>query len=368
MKCFDIHLHAAAPESLERTFAYHLDYLAYTDTERAAILSIPSHAGGMKYGETCYMQNPRALFYKLALPGRAYAFYGLEQDKTLTEAERRRDLLRQVETAHRVGFDGVKLLEGKPSLRRELPYLLSSPDYEDMFAYLEERQIPVLLHNADPAFFWDKDKVQPWHITLGWYVEETQLRKHEMLEDVMTVLKRHPGLHLTLAHMGFMSDSIEDAERFFSYENTTLDVTPGGEQLIAMAREWEKWGPFFEKYGDRILFGTDRDGREPWDPADFRDDPYLAAPFLKSFFLCDGVGTYGEESYRGVGLSEAAAERLFYSNALRLLGEPRLVDEDYFWARVAALEGYYADDEARLSDLRFMRKHLGRPSVAEARP
>ena len=139
MKYFDCHLHSSAPEALADTLAYHKDYLAGTDTERAVVLSIPSHADGTKYGETSYLQNLKALFYKLAFPGRLYAFYGLEHDMTMTEGERRRHFLRQVENAHAVGFDGVKLLEGKPSLRRERPYVLSSPSYEDMFNTAERR-------------------------------------------------------------------------------------------------------------------------------------------------------------------------------------------------------------------------------------
>ncbi len=359
MKRFDSHLHIAAPEPLADAFAYHKDYLAGTDTERAVMLSIPSHADGLKYGTTSYLQNLKALFYKLAFPGRLYAFYGLEHDMTMTESERRGHFLRQVENAHAVGFDGVKLLEGKPSLRRERPYILSSPSYEDMLAYLEEKEIPVLLHNADPGFYWDKDKVQPWHITLGWYVEETQLRKHEMFEDVMTVLSRHPRLRLTMAHMGFTSDSIDDARRFMSYENTCFDTTPGAEQLIAMGKDWETWHPFFVEYQDRILYGTDRDGREEWDTPDWRDDPWCAAFFLQNFFLTDTEHILGEDTYLGVGIEKEIAEKIFYKNAYRILGEPREVNTAYFREKLAVLTKYYEKDEKMSADLAFIKKTVG---------
>ena len=73
MKYFDLHLHTAAPKPLAETLAYHKDYLDGTDTERAVVLSIPSHADGLPYGQTSYMQNVKALFYKLYFPHRLYA-------------------------------------------------------------------------------------------------------------------------------------------------------------------------------------------------------------------------------------------------------------------------------------------------------
>ena len=63
--------------------------------------------------------------------------------------------MRQVKRFMAMGYDGIKLLEMKPMLLRNLGQAwLSKPCYEEMFGYLEEKQIPVLLHVNDPETFW----------------------------------------------------------------------------------------------------------------------------------------------------------------------------------------------------------------------
>ena len=97
----------------------------------------------------------------------------------------------------------------------------------------------------------------------------------------------NPELKLELAHFGFMSYDVAEAENFLSYKNTFFNLTPGGEQLINMSCEWDRWLPFFKKYHDRILYGTDfyafpkKDEKEWWIAFRRRHD------FLRRFFETD---------------------------------------------------------------------------------
>ena len=112
-----------------------------------------------------------------------------------------------------MGYDGIKLLEMKPMLLRNLGQAwLSKPCYEEMFGYLEEKQIPVLLHVNDPETFWKRETCPSFAIERGWcYEDESYATKEEIYQEMEKVLKTHPRLKVVLAHFYFLSDDIRRA-------------------------------------------------------------------------------------------------------------------------------------------------------------
>ncbi len=124
-----------------------------------------------------------------------------------------------------------------------------------------------------------------------------------------------------------MSYDIKEAEHFLSYPNTLFDTTPGGEQLINMQKSWDQWLPFWEKYPDRILYGTDyyafpKD--ENWETAFWR-----RTKFLREFLETGTEHEYLGESFRGVKLDERLLSKICYGNAERIFGTPQKIDEEY---------------------------------------
>ena len=103
------------------------------------------------------------------------------------------------------------------------------------------------MHIANPDENWDLDNASEYAIQQGRVYASTYISKDEITAQLFNVLEKHPKLKLTVAHFGFFSKNYSDAERFMSYENSVLDITPGGEQLINMSKDWLKWQPFFEK-------------------------------------------------------------------------------------------------------------------------
>ncbi len=54
-----------------------------------------------------------------------------------------------------MGFDGVKMMEGKPNRRKLLARRLDDPIFDGYYRFAEENGVPLTLHLADPAYFWD---------------------------------------------------------------------------------------------------------------------------------------------------------------------------------------------------------------------
>lgn len=162
------------------------------------------------------------------------------------------DALTQYEELMEIGIDGLKILY-KPDIEKLLSLPINHPFYEELFAKAEKDQTPILWHVADPESFWSPERRGRNHYGDGIYPSfETLFRQ------TFGVLKKHPRLAVTFAHFLFLSDRPEILESIFDhYENVSIDVTPGTEMYVNFTRDLPFYRAFFEKYADRILFGTD---------------------------------------------------------------------------------------------------------------
>lgn len=95
-----------------------------------------------------------------------YVFGGLRRELyRLSEPELSDALVREAERLMDRGCAGIKMLEGKPQIRKTHPIPdFDRPVWEPYWSLLEERQIPVYFHVNDPEEFWDPKKYQstPW--------------------------------------------------------------------------------------------------------------------------------------------------------------------------------------------------------------
>ena len=119
----------------------------------------------------CVWGNLELLDIKKKAPEKIYAYACLHT--TGEGAPEADELLRQVQAYHKVGFDGMKLLFGKPELRKAYGVSLCDECYDPMYDFLEKNNIPVLLHSNDPVEFWDKERIPKWAIGAGYYCDET---------------------------------------------------------------------------------------------------------------------------------------------------------------------------------------------------
>lgn len=353
MKIFDAHLHSTKPFPVEKSIENYKQYIKWTNTEKLAFLSLPCY--------NVYGQNIKNLFYKEVFSPNGYAFAGLEYHPYQSKKELSEQFLAQVKLYSQVGYDGIKMLEGKPFYRKELGYGLADDCYDKAFGYLEEKQIPIILHNADPEENWDYDRLCEWGKTHNWFVGPDQPTKREFYDEVIKVLKKHPRLRLTMAHFGFTSEKIEEAEEFLSYPNTMLDTTPGGEQFMHFLENERAWKEFFVKYQDRIIYGTDTynyytDDEEEWYRA-MTSRPNL----VKDFFASNQESAYlGEPNFKfkGWDFPKAITDKIFFGNAYREFGEPKPIDYLYMLEKLEALKGCFADDSLDEQDRLYMLNYV----------
>ncbi len=260
MKKFDIHTHfgpATASHSIEELYRKLLGDMNNSEVDKFAIMV----SGGLG-NETCRERLENALWFKEQQLGRVYVFGGLffeGYDATNLDGYGGK-LVAELEELMALGCDGLKILFGKPGLRKALGVSLDDSVLTPLFNKLEETNFPVLWHIADPAEFWDSDPrpVPQWADGKGWTYDDSYPAYELIKAEAENVFNRHPKLNLVLPHFYFMSEDLVAAAEFLErHPNISIDTAPGVEMCHNCSTKVDAAREFFIKYDSRILFGTD---------------------------------------------------------------------------------------------------------------
>ena len=337
MKVFDGHLHTfrfkvPVRESID-LFKRQFERF---NVEKMTFLALPLDAlpGKVEFDKTDLLDNLRAIYFKSVFSPNAYAYAGLEyigldmKDKKAVSE----DLLRQVKEYKKVGFDGMKMYEGHPNMRKLHGYSLDDEVFDPYYDYCEKEGFPIIMHLANPAEFWDASQVSDYWKARGCYFDETYPSFDDFHSEILKRLEKNPKLKFSLAHWGFLTYNKKAAERFMSFENTTLDVCPGGENFFRILADKGYWIPFIEKYANRITYGTDSYNFEYDNEANWLKMTGNRPAFVQNFFQT-GLSEehdYAGRKYTGIGLQKEVVEKIFYDNLCKMLGSPNVIAYDYF--------------------------------------
>jgi predicted TIM-barrel fold metal-dependent hydrolase len=350
----DGHVHFSDPERMEDL----LELMDIVPMMRANLVSTPNSrpvaASGVNH-------NPALIAFKARHPGRVYLSGGLDYVQAFADRSRAAERLgAQVRTLKRIGFDGLKLIEGKPTARRRFLLPLDAPEYEGMWAALEASGLPVVWHVADPEEFWDPERCPPFARERGWcYADDGYPSKESLYAEVDHVLARHPRLRIIFAHFYFLSADLERAERFLDAHPTVcFDLTPGSEMYDNFTRNYDAARAFFLRYQDRLVYGTDissrglaRDKRGSlalaWlVRASLERDDLFTVPGREGFMPAD------LEGHRGLALPREVLAKIYHANLERLYGplpaplnrEAALAELERLAGEVDALAGGEAEE------------------------
>ncbi|WP_339875263.1 amidohydrolase family protein [uncultured Algoriphagus sp.] len=193
---------------------------------------------------------------------------------------------------------------------------VNHPDLDAVWAKAGELGIPVIIHSADPAQFW-----QPMNANNERWLE---LKTHpnrmrgadnpapfeQIIAEQHDVFKKHPETTFINAHMGWMANDLDAASAHLDkYPNVNFGI---GAVIAEFGRQPRRAKEFFEKYQDRLLFGKDAYNKEEYYTY-FRvletEDEYF--PYYKKY--------HAFWAMYGLGLSDEVLKKLYYKNALRIV-------------------------------------------------
>ena len=277
-----IHLHVESP--LEETIEVFNKVTEHFNYENIALQALPYYD---------LVNNHKALYLKSQIKG-AYADIGLHHNGETQEYYED-----QIKIAYACGCDGVKLFEGKPQYRKELGIALDDSRFDKFYAFLEEKQLPVVMHFGDPREFWDIERIPKWALERGWLYDESFVHFNAAQQEVEGILEKFPKLHLILAHFFFVSDDINYAERFIGSEGTLGIITKAQIRIFDQPEVRRFRGFLFQDMTG--AFKASRELLQKFKPSVMRlYDEAETASLIKKIVGVERKGAFMNIAYEGV--------------------------------------------------------------------
>ncbi len=136
-------------------------------------------------------------------------------------------------------------VEGTPN-----EFRIDHPKLEPIFQALEDNQLPLLIHVADPDTYF----------TLHYQDVAKYGTKDENLLQLENVMQRHPKIKFQIPHFGAQPEihRLPNLSRWLdTFPNIVIDTASSRWMARELSKDPENARKFLIKYANRILFGTD---------------------------------------------------------------------------------------------------------------
>ena len=320
-----IHMHRWRYDESGETFIHGLEeYRRACGLKYIALASLPS--GNPIPVPRDVSNNIICAFYKLANEN-TFAYGGfIYPSYPANEAEMENmSLVTQLDELNEIGFDGVKMLEGKPNLYARVGKPLDSAFFDGAFEKMEKEGTYLLMHAADPERFWESGTEEEKR--KGWfYGDITRFPTSESIySQIDNILEKYPELNLCLAHFFFCSEKPQRLEKMFEkYKKFSVDITPGGEMYLGFEKNPSYFKEFFTKYQDRICFGTDME----YDPR-IEGGVWICDRVYRYLATDEVISSFEDHMIKGIKLPNEAVQKIFSDNLTAKLGtSPKPINKE----------------------------------------
>jgi predicted TIM-barrel fold metal-dependent hydrolase len=192
---------------------------------------------------------------------------------------------------------------------------IDDPALDPVWQAAARLKIPVFIHTADPAEFWQPIdyKNERW-LELALFPNRRYGEEFPSFEQLAQerdrMIKRNPNTTFVVAHMAWYANDLPRLSRMMNeMPNMLVEV---GAVLYDIGRQPRAMRDFFERYQDRILFGKDS-----YQPEEY---PY----YWRVFETRDDYFDYYRDYHAfwklyGIDLPDAVLRKVYYENALRIM-------------------------------------------------
>lgn len=199
---------------------------------------------------------------------------------------------------------------------------VDDPAMQPVFATCARLGIPVLIHVADPAQFWQSHD----RFNEKWLELKLRPRRkrsggpgfEQLIAERNRMIARHPDVQFILAHMGWHGNDLGKLGALLDrHPNVHVDIAA---VLYELGRVPISGREFLIRYKDRVLFGKDSYAPDEfpyyWRVLESRDEYF---PYYRRY--------HAHWRMYGLGLPDEALRAIYHQNALRLI--PR-IDKSIF--------------------------------------
>ncbi len=191
---------------------------------------------------------------------------------------------------------------------------LDDPRMDPLLEKCADLRIPVSIHVADPIWMYQKMDASNDGLmnAYSWRLDnQPDIVGHSGMIDILErAVKRHPRTTFIAVHFANLDyDLARMGQILDRYPNLYADISARYAETAVTPRFTAQ---FYEKYQDRLLYGTDMGFNEDMYRLTFRMleslDEHFYAPIFEYHW-----------SYSGFGLSDSVLKKVYRTNALKVL-------------------------------------------------
>ena len=245
-------------------------------------------------------------------------------------AKTQADLIQQ---AKNDGARGLKVVKRLGLVVRDSDGKLIKVDdarFDPMWDAAGQLGLPVAIHVSDPAAFFRpidrfNERFEELNNHPDWSFHGKDFPSNEELLDARDrVIARHPKTTFVVLHVGNFAENLAHvSQRLDRFPNMQVEI---GARIGELGRQPRAARRFFEKYQDRILFGTDATPNGFQTPQQlYGDELYqIYFRFLETEdeyfdYAPTKVPPQGRWKIYGLGLPDSILKKVYHQNAERVL-------------------------------------------------
>jgi predicted TIM-barrel fold metal-dependent hydrolase len=267
-------------------------------------------------------------------PGKFYCFtmsnLAQPSDKPLFKDDRRfvSECIETLNDHVQQGAKGLKVLKELGLRYHDGDGKLINCDDERLAPVWEEAgrlNIPVLIHQADPAGFFEPVTPENEHYESvlkypSWsFADPKYPRKIDLLKRRDNLVRQHPNTIFILPHFGNYAENIGYVAQFLDEnQNAYIDFSA---RLDELGRQPYTSREFFIKYQGRIIFGTDMPANIETSAEMYRTYFRFLETYDESFYSPDYDGTFERTRWPicGIGLPKEVLKKIYYENIVKII-------------------------------------------------
>lgn len=193
----------------------------------------------------------------------------------------------------------------------------NDPCFDAIIDKCGELGLPINFHAGDPIWMYEPlDEHNDGYMNAAnWAIDLSvpgMLNLDEVVATFLDAVKKHPNTTFIAAHLINLSHDYERLGAVLdTYPNLYIDNSARHLETCATPRATKK---FYEKYQDRIVFGTDNDPERSMYRLEWR----ILETEDEHFYAEDGYSYHWP--LHGLGLSDDILKKVYHDNAVKIMG------------------------------------------------
>jgi predicted TIM-barrel fold metal-dependent hydrolase len=252
----------------------------------------------------------------------------------------------KIGAAKELGARGIKITKGLGLGYADAQQRLLAVDdkgLDPLFDAAGKLGLPIAIHTGDPKAFWrpptpDNERFDELRVHPGWSFFRAPVTWEQLYAQFERRVARHPRTNFIGVHFGNdPEDPARVGQMLDRHRNLYIDTAARVPEIgrVDARHDPDRMRAFFERYRERILFGTDvgvgvadedlmlgSTGATPPGPADV--ERFFTSTWrwfeTRDREIPSPTPIQGRWNIDGVGLSRAVLERVYHANAEKLLG------------------------------------------------